>query len=812
MLNQSALKIPTITVLATLAGILVVAFACYLPILKGEFLLWDDDVHLVENTQVRGLDAEHLKEMFTATINGVYIPLTTLSFAIEYYFFGYNPFVYHLDNVLGHLVVVMLVFALGARLGLTMLGAGIAALLFGVHPMHVESVAWVTERKDVLYAVFYMAALVSYLRYLRGKKYSWFLFSMGLGLLSMLAKPMALSLPLIFLLLDWWEKRPWDWRILTEKIPLCIFIAVLGWITYTAHARIPGEGLAQGILVLSWTFIFYLRQFIFPIFSVAIFRLPQPVLWSNPEYLLSLIALIFLVIAVIRWQRHRWFAFAVLFYFLSIFFLLRLDAMKDTNVVADRFMYLPSIGFSVLLGYGVEQWWRKWNKKVLSRGLLIFGLTFAMTIISLKTFRQCYVWQDTISLWRHQLKYFPNEPIALNNLATALGKTKEFKDAQQRYRQIMSLNLADIQQGLSKKAVESVRRIDYLRHLYQIAIQADSDFKDAHYNLGKLYDALGRYPEAVAAYQAALAVDPSFKDVHVGLGDLYVNIADAPNAIYAYDQAIRLHPKDEDLYINVVRAYTQAIAQNPAPLYVDARASVLRRYAALIHSEYPCARSYFNLGLSYAMTGDREMAKVAYRRALEINPQHGAALYNLGNTYKDEGQLAAALVFYQKAIAANSRLSDAYVNMGIIYGRQGLEDLARKYYQKALKVDPSNSKTYFNLGFIEETSGRFSSAVDLYLKAVALDPENAEGYYNLANTYAKWDRPKEAISAYLKAIGQSPQHANALANLSILSFRLGDFESAVKYCDEAILAGYNAPQEYLNTLAPYRGHDHGTDG
>ncbi|MBI5416133.1 MAG: hypothetical protein HZA29_04890 [Candidatus Omnitrophica bacterium] len=302
-----------------LAAVLVITFVAYSPVLRGEFLLWDDDVHVLDNVTIRGLDLEHVQDMFTATVNKTYIPLTSLSFALEYRFVGYKPFLYHLDNVLLHLAVVAFVFFLGRRLGLAPPGAWVAALIFAVHPMRVESVAWITERKDVLYAVFYLAALMAYLRYLERKKYFWLFLTTALGALSMLAKAMALSIPLILVLIDWFKGRPLKVATLAEKLPFLVLIGGIGWLTYSAHARIPGESVVQSALIWPWTFTFYLRQFVFPVFSVPVFRLPKPVSPANPEYLLSLLVLLAVAAAVIRFRKNKWFIFAVLFYFFRYF-------------------------------------------------------------------------------------------------------------------------------------------------------------------------------------------------------------------------------------------------------------------------------------------------------------------------------------------------------------------------------------------------------------------------------------------------------------------------------------------------------------
>ena len=277
-------KVCNVILPVLIAGIV---FAAFSPALKNDFVFWDDDVQLYENITVRSLDSEHIWDIFKSTVNKIYIPLTVLSYAVEYHFSGYDPFIYHLDNMLLHLAVVTMVFWLGLRLGLSSTGSGVAALLFGIHPMHVESVAWVTERKDVLYSFFYLAALLSYSRYLaftgsspaiQVEKPCWFLIlTVFFGILSMLAKPMALSLPLILLLMDWFHGRKILRDVFLEKIPLCAIIAGITLVSYVGHVRIPGKSLAEGAMIWVWTFVFYVRQFLFPFILVPIYQLPKPV-------------------------------------------------------------------------------------------------------------------------------------------------------------------------------------------------------------------------------------------------------------------------------------------------------------------------------------------------------------------------------------------------------------------------------------------------------------------------------------------------------------------------------------------------------
>jgi len=199
--------------------ILPVIFLIFLPVLQCQFINWDDDFHVYQNRAIEKIDTDHLQLIFLGHTRGTYIPLTIFSFALEKHFFGLDPCRFHLDNLLLHLAVVALIIYLGSLCGLAPAAGAMAAFLFGIHPVHVESVAWVTERKDVLYALFYLLALISYCRYIKNNQWKALLCCFVFGFLSLLAKSMALSLPLILWLLDWFFKRPLSPRIFLEKIP-----------------------------------------------------------------------------------------------------------------------------------------------------------------------------------------------------------------------------------------------------------------------------------------------------------------------------------------------------------------------------------------------------------------------------------------------------------------------------------------------------------------------------------------------------------------------------------------------------------------
>jgi len=390
--------------------ILFVVFAALSSSLKNGFVSWDDTKHLLENEQVRELSLNNIKKIFTSTIINTYTPLTILSFSLEYAFAKYSAFVFHLNNLLLHLGVTLLVFQLGRRMGFDLPAAFFGSLLFGIHPMHVESFAWITERKDVLYAFFYLLALLSYHKYLEGRRWGPYVMTAVFGLLSILAKSMALSLPLILLLCDWFYGRTWSRKIFLEKIPFFIISIAIASITFVLNVRPSESNFAEGALIWVWTLIFYLKKFLIPTLFVPLYQAPEPVSFFHLSYLSSLIVFVGLIVSLVKFRRQKLFLFAFLYYFLSIFFLLRSDFL-DPNIVADRFMYLPSLGICLLLGVGLSQLLVKLKERrsgiKLLTGLIVGALFLGLGI---KSYAQCQIWKDGVVLWTHVIQHFPGQP------------------------------------------------------------------------------------------------------------------------------------------------------------------------------------------------------------------------------------------------------------------------------------------------------------------------------------------------------------------------------------------------------------------
>lgn len=474
--NQASKYKQTLPPLFALLFLCILSFA---PVLKNDFVNFDDTSHLLKNPAIHALNISNIKNIFTSLTEKTYIPLTVLSFSIEHHFFQHNPFIYHLNNLILHLGVTALVFSFALQVGLPVRGAFLAALLFGIHPMHVESVAWITERKDVLYSFFYMLALCFYWQYLSQKKLSVYFATIVFGLLSILAKPMALSLPLVLFACDWLKKRKFDRSLILDKIPHFLYAVLIAWITYSAHARIPGDNLQSAALIWVYTFVFYIRQFFLPLILSPIYLLPEPVSLVNFYYTGSVGLLFLVLIFSLRLRRNRWISFAASFFFLSIFFLLRYDSAIDINIVADRFMYLPSLGFCLLFGAGAERFLARYkDRKAVLRLLASSLFVLLFVFLSYKTSEQSKIWKNSQSLWSHVIAIYPDSAIAYNNRGT------------------------------------SQTRLDFALMDYNQTLRLDPNFREAYFNRGNAYYQLEMHSRAIADYTHYISLDPFDAEIY----------------------------------------------------------------------------------------------------------------------------------------------------------------------------------------------------------------------------------------------------------------------------------------------------------
>ncbi len=557
-------------------------------VLRLEFTNRDDPVYLLENTSVRSFSWPNLRRIFSETIYKAYSPLSTLSFAAEYHFFKYIPFYYHLDNLLLHVGVTAWVMLFARTLGVSRRASLLAGLLFGIHPLHVEPVAWVAARKNVLYALFYVPALCAYSDYLAGfghperrtaRRKTMYALTIFLALLSILAEAMALTLPLVFLLLDWYHRRPWSKRLLLEKIPHLCVVAPVALITYFPRIMDPGRYFSEAML-LFWAATFYLKKFLFPWPLLPHYPVPAPMHFFPGEYLTATLLVLVLAYLLCRFRRRRLFVFAVLFYAATVFFLLKADNRADAGIVADRYMYIPSVGFCCLAAAWFDQ---LLNSRGRRRPLVICFLIMIYSSLAMQTYFQVRVWRNSLTLWSHALRFWPDNALFWLNRGSGLSQQERYPEALSDYQHALSLNPElgkayynmayiyylqeqdmDALEVLEKELKINDRDIDgyFLKgnilqrnkallasiDTYTHILTIDPTHVLAWNNRAIAHAKLGHDQQALEGFTQALRLDPMCGDCYLSRGNFYLNKKEYYLALQNYDQALKVNPQDGRVY------------------------------------------------------------------------------------------------------------------------------------------------------------------------------------------------------------------------------------------------------------------------
>lgn len=654
-----------------IALIIGVTFLTYLPVLAAGFTNYDDGTHLLNNALVRSLHPDHLRAIFTTSVHATYIPLTVLSFAVEHHFFGFDPFVYHLDNLLLHMGVVLLVFFLARRLGASAAGAGVGALIFAVHPMHVESVAWVTERKDVLYAFFYLLSVVSYLRYLQEGRREGYYLSFLFALLSIFAKPMAVSLPLVLLLTEWFVSGKVDARRLAEKIPHTIAVGVIGLITYLSHARAPMVPPAEGVLIWVWSLAFYLGKFFFPVDLSPLYPAPEPVGLQNPAYATSAAVVGVALLVWMRFRKNRWVNFAFLYFFFSIFFLLRFDVGRDVNVVADRFMYLPSLGFCLLIGSTAALLFEKNKENRFRRPLIQAGTAALLLILAVAATRQVRIWDNSVVLWTHAMRYAPDNLMVYVNRADALITGGQVQNAAADYRAAKGI-YQRTRQGIGPMPDDEQVRTQELARLSAV-VDAHPESADGYMMRGIFYASHQQTDLALSDFNRGIVLEPSDESAYINRGILFGQNGRMEEALADANKALEIKPNWG--FAHLIRGNLLMEAGRLEEAAAD--------YTAAIAQAPTEAKYYLNRGMAFRRLGRGQEAREDLDTAIRLSPRMVNGYMERAEWYGQNNQWPEALADYSRIILINDSIGEVYWKRSAVYRRLGFLNEAVKDAFKA---------------------------------------------------------------------------------------------------------------------------------
>jgi tetratricopeptide (TPR) repeat protein len=755
--------------LAVLLGLVTIAL--YWPAMRCDFIGFDDPDYVTANLHVQGgLNWAGVKWAFCNTEQAAYwAPMMWLSHMLGCQLFGLNPWGHHLINVLLHAANTVLVFLLFRRMTGAQWRSVMMAALFGWHPLRVESVAWVTERKDVLSAFFGLLSLLFYVGYARrvtgggwrvtrakegattsdmsrvtryASLFYWLaLLFFALGLMS---KAMLVTWPFVMLLLDWWPLQrvssfkfsvssPGPMRpstltsdqsragprlstLVIEKFPFFGLAAAAGVVTYLVQkhggALTPMETLPLGMRVGNALISYcrYLGMLFWPA-DLAVFY-PHPGQWPLVKVLLAAGLMTGItVLCIVRRRRHPFMLMGWLWYVGTLVPVIQL-VQSGNQMMADRFTYIPSLGMLILVIWGAYELSRRWQHQMMM--LSVAGCVVIILCLGL-TRQQLGYWKDSETLFEHALEVTKNNYLAHKTLGDAL-----------------------LEKGRTDEAIRQ----------FHEAIRFYPDYADAHYNLGNALDKTGQTDEAIRQYQEAIRLNPDYTEAHNNLGNVLDKNGQTDEAIHQYQDAIRL--------------------------------------------KADFAEAHNNLGTVLLKKDQIAEAIGQFQETIRLKPDFAEAHNNLGNALNVKSQITEAINQYRNAIHLKPDYQDAHLNLALALQRQGKADEAMAELQKLLQANPSFAKAHNDLATLLSQQGKTASAIAQYREALRLDPDFADAANDLAWLRATcpdpaWRDGPEAVRLAERAVQLSGKTVDAalLDTLAAALAEAGRFDEAVQTAGRA---------------------------
>lgn len=671
----------------------VITVAAFWSVRNAGFVNLDDGIYVFENSSVKsGLTADSLRQAFSFELTSVghWHPLTWLSLMLDHSLFGLNPSGFHLVNLLFHVINTFLLFLVLYRMTKAIWPCAFVACLFAIHPLHVESVAWVTERKDVLSAFFWMLTLGAYSYYV--EKHGWQRYCLVLLFfaLGLLAKPMLVTLPFVLLLLDFWplrrfepmlaqdkirvdtlspasagkaqkkfrkkaaekqtpdEKKPavsgYSWALvfplLREKIPFFILIIPSSIATYLAAQNAGAVTTVEAIPLMVRignafiAYITYIGKMIWPLNLAVFYPYPRDlVLWQVLGALFLLIA----VTAAVFWlmKKAPYLAMGWLWY-LGILVPVIGIVQAGAQSMADRYTYISLIGIFIMMAWGIPDLLKNRPRH---KEILIALSVLIILSLSVLTWKQAGYWRSSITLFEHALQITKNNYFAHGNLAHALMEEEKFEKALSHCEQSVAIAPGALGYLCKGNAYNKLEQYQLAVENYSEAIRLKPDFAESYASRGSTYSKLGHQQSAVDDYNEAIRLKPKFAEAYLGRGTAYGKLGQDEPAMKDYDESIRLKPDFAEAYLTRGNAYVKLGRDQQA----------MKDYDQAIRLKPDFAEAFGDRGNAYSRLGLYPQAIADYDEAIRLKPDHAEAYNNRGAAYLIQGNPEKGCPDAQKA-------------------------------------------------------------------------------------------------------------------------------------------------------------------
>ena len=656
----------------------LITFVVFSPALRNGFVNWDDLENIVENPNFRGFSWSHLRWMFTTLHMGHYQPLSWLTFSFDYRLWGMNPFGYHLTNIILHsanavvfYLVTLRLLAIAVPLSNTAalnLAAGFSALIFAIHPLRVESVAWATERRDVLSGLFLLLTVLSYLKAVvtetnKTGRRRWIAVSAMLYVLSLLSKASGMTLPVVLLVLDVYPLRRLGggkgrWfgadarRVWLEKLPFFIAATAAGAVAIAAQQKIGGfasmesHDLMDRIAQVLYGITFYVLKTLLPTDLVPLYEFPPDFSLFNWRVILSVIVFLMFSLGLFV-ARHRWPAGLTCW----IVYLLLLApflgvAQNGPQLVADRYSYLSCMVWAILLATVL---FRLRRLNTFSTILLIGIPLFTVFALSVLTWKQTEIWHDTERLWNHALAVRPSS-VAYFHLGRFIAQRGDLAEADKHLRRAAEINPKSdiIQSNLALVLARQGNLAEATKHFHR-ALEINPKDPATLNNMGITLAQQGRLDEAIQHFQRSLELKPNDVSGHTNMANLLLNRGDVDGATKHLQAAIKIDPADAD--------------------------------------------NHNSLAMISAQRGNLREAATYLRRVVELKPSDAGAANNLAVTLAKQGQLGEAAEHFEAALRIDPNFAEAHAGLARVLAAQQKPEEATRHYKEALRILKAQQRT-----------------------------------------------------------------------------------------------------------------------
>ncbi len=751
------------------------------PVLKADFVNWDDNSYVVNNPRIVTLSPHGIHTIFTTSHRGLYKPVTILSFALDYKIGKFNPAIYHTSNYLLHLANCALVLFILMELGASPWAALFAGLIFALHPLQVESVAWVSERKELLHAFFALASIYLYQRWTRNGNLWLYAVAPLLFALGLMAKPQGVALPFALILVDWAGGRTFSRKAVLDKIPffaLAGFFGALALFTASQGHEIINRmdfSFIDNICVAAYALTAYLWRFFIPAGLSAVYpypvktagMLPAAYAWA-PLYC----AAVFTALAYAARHNRRALA-GLAFFVVAIAPTLQLVPVTP-SVAADHYAYMPYIGLACALAALAGDVLRRkpqWGKPLFAAtGVFVVMLVFVSV-------GRARVWRDSESLWSDVIAKYPACVTAYSNRAVAYAA--EHKVTAMRLDIETGLKLAPDNGPLLTNRCGTklaMGQLDEALADCNLAIHLAPYMANAWLNRSLIREKHNDTEGALSDMKMSLSLDPLNAEIYARLASMYERKGDIAQATRYYTSALAMKPDFTAARQGLISALSKLGETD------SLRAFITQGSGVAAGSD----RAFVTSGEACLAIGNYQCAEHEFSQAIKLGAKTPALLTMRATSYGALHRFDSALADFKAALALDPKNIDAYYNRGFML--LALRDYAAALedMNTVLKLKPNSTAALLMRGGLFLSTGRNEEAADDFTKVLAQDKTSSSALNNRAMAYAALGRQKEALDDIAAALAMDPSQPKPYLNRAALNMRAGNYSAAVDDADSAI--------------------------